>query len=211
MPTMTRRIGWISALSALFIALAIGVGAGPAAAHESLVSSTPAEGEQLAAPPEQITLVFSDAVFTDGAEVVVNDASGRNWVEGELIIDGPTVVATVGTGMPAGDYQAIWKVVSGDGHPISALISFTVLSSAPVSTPTPMVTVPPTSTAPLGEAEADTASEETENTGPRPWQIGLITASVVAAGGGLCIAILLILRRRDFLRRHTPETDEIVD
>lgn len=91
----------------------------PAAAHDALVSSTPAAGEQLAAPPTQITLQFSNDVLAMGAEVQISDALGRNWVAGEATITGASVVATVSNGMPAGAYEVLWKIVSADGHPIS--------------------------------------------------------------------------------------------
>lgn len=209
MPIIRRRSRIIAAASTLLVVLAVGAGALPAAAHESLVSSTPAEGEQLAMPPEQITLVFSNSVLTMGAEVVLNDTSGRNWVEGAVIIDGSTVTATVADGMPAGTYEVIWKVVSGDGHPISALIPFSVLEGAPVATPTPtaeatkapLSTASPTTT----KGDPDITATESDTSGMKSWQIGLIIASVVAAAGGLCIAILLIARRRKYLRNQASD------
>ncbi|KJQ53871.1 copper resistance CopC family protein [Microbacterium sp. SA39] len=208
MPTTTRRGRAIAAASALLIFLAVGAGASPAFAHESLVSSSPAEGEQLAAPPEQITLVFSDSVLTMGAEVVINDTSGRNWVEGAAAINGSTVIATVAEGMPAGDYEVIWKVVSGDGHPISALIPFSVLAGSPTPTPTPTASAAPgpTASATAADGDPDITSTEAETTGVQPWQFGLIIASVIVIGGGLCIAILLLMRRRRARDRSTNET-----
>lgn len=210
MPTSTRRGRVIAAASALLIFLAVGAGASPAFAHESLVSSSPSEGEQLAAPPEQVTLVFSASVLTMGAEVVVNDTSGRNWVEGEAAIDGSTVVATVGDGMPAGDYEVIWKVVSGDGHPISAAIPFSVLQGSPIATPTPTATATeaptPSASATATDGDPDITSTEAESSGMKPWQFGLIIASVIVIAGGLCIAILLLMRRREPRDRSTDET-----
>ncbi|KJL47405.1 Copper resistance protein C precursor [Microbacterium hydrocarbonoxydans] len=195
MPTPTTRAGVLTALSALLVVLAVGAGAEPASAHETLVSSTPAEGEQLTAPPEQITLVFSDSVLTMGAEVVLNDASGRNWVDGDVAINGATVTATVAPGMPAGAYDIIWKVVSGDGHPISALVPFSVLQAAPTAAPTAV----PTSTPTAAQTAAPVAPTERPDSGDGegdPWPIGPVILSAIAVVAALGLVILLVVRRR---------------
>jgi methionine-rich copper-binding protein CopC len=185
-------------LAVLFGGLAT---ASPAAAHDALVSSSPAEGEQLAAPPAQITLEFSNEVLAMGAEVQVNDTTGRNWVAGEVTITGGTVVAAVDEGMPAGSYEVLWRVVSADGHPISAAIPFSVLQGVtptPVATPTPTVTaeaVPSPTASPTSAATTDAAASA-----PAPWVTIVISVAVIA----LLIAGLLILLAR---RRRSERAD----
>lgn len=176
-------------LAVLFGGLAT---ASPAAAHDALVSSSPAEGEQLVAPPAQITLEFSNEVLAMGAEVQVNDTTGRNWVTGDAAITGRTVVAPVAEGMPAGSYEVLWKVVSADGHPISAAIPFTVLQGAtptPIAPPTPTVTaeaVPSPTASPTSAATTDAAVSA-------PWVIIVISVAVIAP---LITGLLILLARR---------------
>ena len=68
---MRRKIALGTAAIAVLIVAITGVSAGPAAAHESLISSSPSEGERLAAPPDAVELVFTDEVLPVGAVVVV--------------------------------------------------------------------------------------------------------------------------------------------
>ena len=46
----------------------------PAAAHDDLIGSEPAEGERLETAPESVSLRFTSEVLTIGAAVVVADA-----------------------------------------------------------------------------------------------------------------------------------------
>lgn len=208
MPARTRRLSVISAAAAALVLLSVGTTANPAAAHDNLVASSPASGEQLALPPEQVTLQFSASIFTDGAEVVLNDSAGNNWIEGALAIDGPNVTASVAAGMPAGSYEVIWKVVSADGHPISEAIPFTVLEGAPVVTPTPsptpVATEEPEETLPAPTA---TPSETNSPEGPEEWKVGLIISSVVLALGGIAVAVILITRRRSAVSSQEESDD----
>ncbi|WP_309066090.1 copper resistance CopC family protein [Microbacterium sp.] len=138
-----------TALAGLTVAaVAVLAAASPASAHDALVSSTPAAGEQLAAAPEQIVLTFSNTLIAveeeaDGTAVVVADESGRDWAAGDPVVDGDTVTVPLEEGMPAGSYRVTWQVVSSDGHPTSGEYDFTVAGetasdgpSAPADEPT---------------------------------------------------------------------------
>ncbi|WKT89589.1 copper resistance protein CopC [Microbacterium maritypicum] len=208
MPARTRRLSVFSAAAAFLVLLSVGATANPASAHDNLVASSPASGEQLALPPEQVTLQFSASIFTDGAEVVLNDSAGKNWIEGPLTINGPEVTANIAPGMPAGSYEVIWKVVSADGHPISEAIPFSVLEGAPVASPTPTPT--PVATEETEEASPTPTATPTETNGaegPEAWQIGLIISSVVLALGGIAIAVILITRRRSAVSKQEESDD----
>lgn len=101
--------------------------------HDSLISSTPAPDEQLADQPSEVVLNFTNEVLPTGAEVQVLDSSGRNWVTGKAQIDGPKVSAELDPEMPQAGYQVVWRVVSGDGHPISSLIPFAIGDAEPLT------------------------------------------------------------------------------
>jgi len=197
----THRFGPALLATTVLALLAGGLAtAAPAAAHDALVSSSPAEGEQLSAPPAQITLEFSNEVLPMGAEVLVNDTTGQNWIEGDAVINGGTVVATVADGMPAGAYEVLWKVVSADGHPISAAIPFTVLQGAPA--PTPTATPTPATSTPTPTATAASTENGTDavTSSLTPWPIIVISAAVIA----LLVAGLLIIVAR---RRRAKQAD----
>lgn len=179
-------------VAAVAVALVL-VGASPASAHESLRSSSPAEGERLAVAPEVVELVFTDEIMTldgaaMGAVVVVVDESGRDWVTGELQVDGATVVATLEPGMPEAGYQVRWQVVSGDGHPISSVIPFTIGDAEPYRNPD----AAQTEGADAGQTPGDDNGLFGQDS---PWRILLIGAGGAAAAAGI-FALILFLRRR---------------
>lgn len=163
----------------------------PASAHDQLVSSTPASDERLAAPPESITMTFSgellvlDASLT-GAVVLVVDGSGKDWVSGDVAVDGRTVTAPLAPGMPDAGYQVRWQVVSEDGHPIAGVIPFTVGDAEPMET-----------------ATSDGAAETPSATAADPDQTAASSSTVrvllIGAGGAAVAVLALVLVR--FLRR----------
>lgn len=209
-PTMSAvrllsRLGAATALGAVF-ALAAAV---PASAHDDLVRSDPAEDAALAAAPAEVTLEFSDEVLTLGAVVVVADASGADWVDGELDIREGSVVAHLTEGMPDAGYEVRWRVVSADGHPISGLIPFTVGDADPLVRDAAADAGADTSaeTGAAGSAAAgDAGTQITQEGGiPRVVLIGGIGAAVAAAGFA---GFTLIRRRATDAGGTDPTADE---
>jgi len=162
----------------------------PASAHDQLVSSTPAAGEQLASAPENVSLTFSgDLIVLDasmtGALVMVVDESGEDWATGEVEVDGNVVTAQLEAGMPVAGYQVRWQVVSEDGHPISGVIPFTVGDAEPMATES-------TGSSASGgapDAEDQIAGESS----------GVLRMLLIGAGGAAVAAAAYALYR--FLRR----------
>lgn len=108
----------------------------PATAHDELIASTPESGQRLADAPASVSLTFSDEVLTIGAAVVVVDQSGQDWVIGEPVIIEGIVTAALDDRLPSdGGFEIRWRVVSGDGHPISGIIPFTTGDGEPVVRP----------------------------------------------------------------------------
>lgn len=123
-----------NALAGAVVALAAVLAvASPAAAHDELVGSSPAAGADLTEAPAEVTLTYSAAIMAEGATVAVFDASGRNWAEGDPVIDTNTLTAPLADGLPAAGYVVEWRVVSSDGHPISGTVPFTVGGGAPIA------------------------------------------------------------------------------
>lgn len=56
------------------------LGSGTAGAHTAMTASNPAEGSTQATVPNRITLTFNEDINATFANVVLNDADGRNWL-----------------------------------------------------------------------------------------------------------------------------------
>ncbi|WP_447948066.1 copper resistance CopC family protein [Microbacterium maritypicum] len=164
----------------------------PASAHDQLISSSPAADEQLAAAPESITMTFSGELLVldeslTGAVVLVVDASGKDWVSGDVTVAGRTVTAPLEPGMPTAGYQVRWQVVSEDGHPIAGVVPFTVGDAEPMAAP-----------APGGAAETPSASAEQPDQNAAD-SGGTVRVLLIGAGGAAVAVLVLVLIR--FLRR----------
>ncbi len=163
----------------------------PASAHDQLISSTPATDEQLATPPESITMTFSgDLLVLDesltGAVVLVVDESGKDWVAGDVTVEGRTITAALAPEMPTAGYQVRWQVVSEDGHPIAGVVPFTVGDAAPME----MATTDGTPETPSASIEQP---DQTAESG------GALRVLLIGAGGAAVAVLVLVLVR--FLRR----------
>lgn len=173
----------------------------PASAHDQLVSSTPDDGERLAASPSSVSMTFSGELLVldsdlTGAVVLVVDESGTDWVAGAVTVSGNTVTAEVDPPLPEAGYQVRWQVVSEDGHPISGVISFTVGDAAPMATASAAGTADDETTAATSAPAADQVADESGG-----------AARVLLVGlGGAAIAVLVFALLR-FLRRPRATDD----
>lgn len=112
--------------------LAVLAGALPASAHNVLVSSNPAEGDELDTAPTEVVLTFDQPVQdADVNEVAVTGPHGDAWAEGTVEVDGTTVTAPLRPLGPEGEYVIGYRVLSADGHPVSNEIRFTLTSPGP--------------------------------------------------------------------------------
>ena len=104
--------------------------ASPAAAHAELVATNPANGAQLAAPPDEVVMTFTESVnlLQDGTRLV--DSVGATVPTSEPVADGRTVTWPMPGDLPDGSYTVTWKLVSSDGHPIAGAFSFGVGATA---------------------------------------------------------------------------------
>lgn len=154
-----------------------------ASAHDQLLSSTPVPGQHLATAPSQVQMRYSDDIVTIGALVVVTDAAGANHAAPTPALDGSTVTVDLDRPLSDGVYEVRWRVVSGDGHPISGVIPFTVGDAAP----SPSTTSTASASPPAGSA----ASAETGGS-----VLGPVVVGALVVGGGVGLLLLLSRRRR---------------
>ena len=127
---MKSRFPGFAAIGAMAVLVAAAIAlmpAGPASAHDYLVTSSPAADSTVTAAVPKVTLTFDDIVLDDGghgALVQVTDASGRNFETGCASVEARNVTVPVALGDP-GAYRVTWQIVSADGHPVSSSIQFT--------------------------------------------------------------------------------------
>lgn len=186
--------------------------AAPAAAHGELIGSDPDAGAALEAVPEQVRLTFSDEIEPQFAAVALTVGGGPaserpTRVQGaDVIVDVPAAAADdAPTGQPV-PWRVTYRVVSADGHPVSAAVAFTVTSPA-VAVPTESAATPPpapTAETPTAQTPARTAATPTataaddaaasgEDPSGAPWGwLGAGAVLVLAAAA----AIAVVTRRR---------------
>ncbi len=117
-----RRLG--RGTAALVLAVLLGVlGAAPAAAHNQLRGSDPADGATLPRTPGAVVLTFDQPAVALGTQVVVTGPDGAASTGAAELVDA-TVRQPLVPGAPAGAYAVVWRVTSSDGHPITGELTF---------------------------------------------------------------------------------------
>ena len=121
-------------------AAALVLGAGPAAAHNTLRSTNPADGSSLDTAPASVVLTFDEPAIALGTQVVVTGPSGAVSSGAPRLVDA-SVTQDLQPGAPAGRYTVEWRVTSDDGHPVTGTFAFTTRAAAagtpPAATPAP--------------------------------------------------------------------------
>ncbi|TQL47749.1 hypothetical protein FB562_0819 [Homoserinimonas aerilata] len=209
----SRKLGAVlAALALVTVGAVIGV-AQPAQAHNSVISTTPTDGDVLTELPERFEVTTSDVLLSYGAYTMeVTDSNGLFYGDGCVAIDGASLVLDAALG-EAGAYTVDWQAVSADSHTISGTIAFewqpTAGFEASVGSASAPVCgqqtasdapdegageAPADETAPSESAEptaSDAGTESDAGSGELLWILGAAGAIVVAAG-----ATLLLTRRK---------------
>jgi copper transport protein len=135
-------------LVALFSALAVvGFGASAASAEATLVSSTPADGEQLTASPVELRLVFSESVSAETTVTVACNGAPAPVGPSRLEADTVTVVVPVVGAIGKSKCNVVWNVPNPDGGNVTGLFAFDVTAEPAPTTEAPDTadtTLPPT-------------------------------------------------------------------
>ena len=173
---MRRRLARLLAVLGTAGALSVLL-AGPAAAHNSLVSVDPADGSTVAATPAAVVLTFDEPAVALGTQVVVTGPQGRANAGAARLVD-DTVRQEIGRDAPAGRYTVAWRVTSADGHPVTGELSFTSTAAGG------------------GSAPADPAPEPgSAGTGPGLPVWAWVAVAVVLVGAAATIGAQLNRRR----------------
>jgi methionine-rich copper-binding protein CopC len=185
---------WRVVLALVVAAALVLLVAPPASAHDSLVSSTPADGQTVEQVPDTIVLEMNEAVVAVGTRVVVTGPDGQVQ-QGRPQLSKNLVEQAVRADAPAGRYTVTWRVTSADGHPVSGTFSFTATSAATATSSGPTSS---TSSPPDGSASTTAAAEpNTAAAGPTSgintgesgqsgtsWAVWLVLAVLVLASAG---------------------------
>lgn len=155
-----------------------------ASAHSGVVSSNPSVGQVLAELPNEISVTFSEEllVIADKAinTLTLNNVDGTKVPLTDIKVEGNILIATVPSGeYPAGLYEMVYRVISADGHEITAVIGFSIdtLIASPASSAPPEV--------------IKSLSDSSSISVPIALVIALVIALLIATGG-----FFLLKRRR---------------
>lgn len=122
----TARSLAVGAVALLSLTLA------PAAhAHNFLVESSPEADEVLDTMPDEVVLVFNEAIMEGGNGIVVTGPDGSTTYEaGETRIEDETASIDLDPLDQAGEYTIDYRIISADAHPIEESLPFTLTEEA---------------------------------------------------------------------------------
>ena len=115
------------AVAALVVTLLV-VGAAPAFAHATLLTTAPQNGAIYDTAPSQVKLRFSEAVEVSLGGIRVYDSDRQRVVTGSPEHPGGTG-SEVAVSLPKlsnGTYVVTWRVISADSHPVEGAFTFQV-------------------------------------------------------------------------------------
>lgn len=159
-------VGLLAALVGAVAALA--VGSLPAAAHDVMLESNPDDGAVLDTAPDEISFTFDQPLRNFEPVVNVFGPNGNSFIDSEPRILGKTVAADFVAG-PAGEYRAVFRIVSSDGHPIAGQIIFSLTDAAAGD-----VLGTPVDDADISDDSADDVTADESGSDKTLWIIGTI-------------------------------------
>jgi methionine-rich copper-binding protein CopC len=198
--TNVLRVAALAAVGALVVGGPVLGIASPAQAHNYLVSSTPVAGETLTELPDAFEITTNEPLLaldgTGGFAFQVVDAAGLHYESGCVTVDGATMSTEPRLG-EAGEYTALWQVVSADGHTVSDTIDFTWAPADGVEASAGAASAPACDDGAAGPATPETSEPQT--TPPSTVPLGdvlWIGGAVLAVGIAIAVTIVLLGRRK---------------
>ena len=179
------------------------VSAGPSMAHTDLVSTAPVAGATLTKAPAAVVLTFNEDLLPDTVSVSISDASsGEVLAADPAELSGAVVTAPWPIAATGGNYLIAYRVVSGDGHPVTGSIDFTIEPSAEAPTSpapataasTPAAPASASAPAPAPAPATDTSSPAASAASTPPW--ALIAIVMVLAAVVIVVLVISANRRR---------------
>jgi methionine-rich copper-binding protein CopC len=100
-----------------------------ASAHTSLVSSTPSNNAMLKVSPKEIKITFNEKLVNLAGKpinrITLQDSKGKAIALAKATLNANTISVALPV-LGKGSYTAKYRVVSGDGHPVTGSIKFRV-------------------------------------------------------------------------------------
>lgn len=179
---------WLT--TALAVAIVVAP-ANPAFAHSELLESTPAAGETLPEPPEQVELVFGENVQEQGGAIVVQAADGSRVDQANTFAtDANVATVQLAKTAPSGKYTVNYRVVSADGHIVNGTFSYRQTSS---SSPTPTSSEPATASVVTASSDpspvAGTDGSDEGSGGSVIWVLGLGAIGLVLVAAMIAVVV----------------------
>jgi methionine-rich copper-binding protein CopC len=182
--------------------LATLVVAGPASAHNQVVSSTPSPHETLTTLPATFGLTTNLALLDIGGQgrgfaLEIRDSAGKFYENGCVTIVDASMSTPARLGKP-GAYTMIYQLVSADGHTVSGEIPFTWAPSG-AETPATGTSKPvacPGSSDPAAQAPVGSGSDGTRNSTVPLQDVLWIGGVIIAVAVAVIVTLVVITRRR---------------
>ena len=102
-----------------------------AAAHATLIATTPADGAVVAKAPKAIRVEFDDTIHVASGNAAVSNVTSGSILGGPATARGHVLTLPVRAGLQDGDYSVRWSIVSEDGHRQQGVIAFAVGAGSP--------------------------------------------------------------------------------
>lgn len=196
------RRGPALALTIGLVALATLAVAGPASAHNQVVSSTPSAGQTLTELPSEFSIVTNESLLDIGGTgrgfaLEIRDAAGRFYENGCVTISDATMSTPAALGEP-GTYTVLYQLVSADGHTVSGEIPFVWAPSGTVTASKGAASPPscPGSTIKAQAPSTGTGSDGSRNSTVPLADVLWIGGVLVAIAIAVVVTLAILTRRR---------------
>ncbi|MET7748759.1 copper resistance protein CopC [Micromonospora sp. NPDC005367] len=127
---VARLARFVLAVSGVALGVSLALPAAPAAAHNSLTGSDPRDGARVATAPARIELRFLSRLDPATTKITITGPDNVAAAGGAPSFSGSRVRVPFEPGR-AGLYIVGYQVASGDGHPISGEVRFTLTTGTP--------------------------------------------------------------------------------
>jgi methionine-rich copper-binding protein CopC len=166
----------------------------PADAHSRLVSTSPADGAVLSEPPATVSFTFDEDLLPGTDTISVNDDAGNVIATAAVEPEGATISMPWPAEATSGTFQVAFRVVSGDGHPVTGAISLT-LSGQPASSGSPSSgagteATPPATASAAASSPAASTPPATAPRGIAAWLVVVLALIVLALIAFVAVALI---------------------
>lgn len=148
-------------------------------AHTTLMSSTPAEGENITEPLKEVQLAFGTEI-EEGSTMTIEGES-ESYEFDSIAITGDSMAGEFSETLANGSYRILWNIIGEDGHPIEGEVAFGVSIEAPAEEKAAPATTEKAEEPAEPEGESVAASEDAAEVQGEDGSNLLVTSLLVLA------------------------------